>query len=99
MTSLAHPHLSGLGRNPAAPHDVLVRLAAHAAGRDGISLRPGRLADAVVEALLTHGDDSTAVGLHGDRISAAMRARIAGHPDPAIRDGYADFVRGRWSGK
>ncbi|MFI6875194.1 hypothetical protein ACIBL6_17330 [Streptomyces sp. NPDC050400] len=94
MTSLAHPHLSGLGRNPAAPHDVLVRLAAHAAGRDGISLRPGRLADAVVDALLTHGDDSTAVHLHGDRISASMRARIAEHPDPAIRDAYPDFVRG-----
>ncbi|MDQ1050892.1 hypothetical protein [Streptomyces sp. V4I2] len=93
MTSLDHPRLSGLGRNPAAPVDVLVRLAAHAAGRHGMSMRRGRLADAVVEALLTHGDDDTAVSLHGDRLSPAMRRRIAEHPDPAIRDAYADFVR------
>ncbi|MGY0057002.1 hypothetical protein ACWY4P_10630 [Streptomyces sp. LZ34] len=94
MTSLDHPQLSGLGRNPAAPQDILVRLAAHAAGRHGISLRRrGRLADAVVEALLTHGDDNTAVSLHGDRLSPAMRRRIAEHPDPAIRDAHADFVR------
>ncbi|WP_425246208.1 hypothetical protein [Streptomyces sp. NEAU-NA10] len=93
MTSLRHPQLSGLGRNPAAPQDVLVRLAAHKAGRHGMSLRRGRLADAVVEALLTHGDGDTAVGLHGKRISPAMRRRIAEHPDPAIRDAYADFVR------
>ncbi|MEU4148866.1 hypothetical protein [Streptomyces sp. NPDC026659] len=93
MTSLAHPQLSGLGRNPAAPQDVLVRLAAHKAGRHGMALRQGRLADAVVEALLTHGDGDTAVGLHGDRISPEMRRRIAEHPDPAIRDAYADFVR------
>ena len=44
MTSLDHPQLSGLGRNPAAPQDVLVRRAAHAAGRHGISLLRGRLA-------------------------------------------------------
>ncbi|CAM5289602.1 LRV domain-containing protein OS=Streptomyces aurantiogriseus OX=66870 GN=GCM10010251_89450 PE=4 SV=1 [Streptomyces aurantiogriseus] len=69
-----------------------MRLAAHAAGRHGI-LRRGRLADAVVEVLLTHGDDITAVSLRGDRISPAMRRRIAEHPDPAIRDAYVDFVR------
>ncbi|MFE9094104.1 hypothetical protein [Streptomyces sp. NPDC007264] len=93
MASLEHPRLSGLGRNPAAPQDVLVRLATHRAGRRGISRRRGRLADAVVEALLTHGDGDTAVGLHGDRISPEMRRRIAEHPDPAIRDAYTDFVR------
>jgi hypothetical protein len=93
MTSLDRPQLSGLGRNPAAPRDVLVRLAAHKAGRHGISLRRGRLEDAVVEALLTHGDDVTAVGLHGDRISPEMRRRIAEHPDPAIRNAFTDFVR------
>ncbi|WP_329276222.1 variant leucine-rich repeat-containing protein [Streptomyces sp. NBC_01451] len=93
MASLDHPQLSGLGRNPAVPPDLLVRLAAHKAGRHGMSLRRGRLEDAVVEALLTHGDDMTAVRLHGDRISPAMRRRIAEHPDPAIRDAYGDFVR------
>ncbi|CAL9657602.1 hypothetical protein [Streptomyces sp. Tu 3180] len=93
MTNLLHPRLSGLGRNPKAPQDVLIRLAVHEAGRHGMSLRPGRLADAVVEALLAHGDGDTAVNLHGDRISPAMRRRIAEHPDPAIRDAYADFVR------
>ncbi|AZM49518.1 hypothetical protein DMB38_30390 [Streptomyces sp. WAC 06738] len=93
MTSLTHPRLSGLGRNPAAPQDVLVRLAAHSAGRHGIRLRRGMLADAVVEALLTYGDENSAVGLHGDRVSPAMRRRIAEHPDPAIRDAYVNFVR------
>ncbi|MDR6978313.1 hypothetical protein J2X68_005039 [Streptomyces sp. 3330] len=48
----------------------------------------------MVAALLTHGDGDTAVGLHGDRVSPEMRRRIAEHPDPAIRDAYADFVRG-----
>ncbi|MGC0373818.1 hypothetical protein [Streptomyces sp. SAI-229] len=93
MTSLDHPQLSGLGRNPSAPQDVLVRLAAHKAGRHGISQRRGRLEDAVVDALLTHGDCNTAVGLHGDRISPEMRRRIAEHPDPAIRNAFTDFVR------
>ena len=94
MTHLHHPHLSGLGRNPAAPDDVLVRLAVHAAGRHGMDMRRGQLADAVVEALLAHGGGSSAVGLHGERISPAMRRRIAAHPDPAIRDAFRDFVHG-----
>ncbi|WP_200304018.1 hypothetical protein [Streptomyces adelaidensis] len=94
MVSLKHPRLSGLGRNPAAPEDVLVRLAAHKAGRDGLAMRQGQLPDAVVEALLTHGDgiDAT-VRLRTDRLSPAMRRRIAEHPDPAVRDARADFVR------
>jgi len=90
---LASPQLSGLGRNPAAPEEVLVRLACHPAGRGGIAQRRGRLADPVVEALLTHGDRWTAVGLHGERISPAMRERVAAHPDPAIRDAFPGFVR------
>ncbi|MGP4030029.1 hypothetical protein [Actinomadura sp. 3N407] len=93
MTSLDHPQLSGLGRNPSAPHDVLVRLATHKAGRHGISQRRGRLEDAVVDALLKHGDCNTAVGLHGDRISPELCRRIAEHPDPAIRNAFTDFVR------
>lgn len=93
MTHLEHPRLSGLGRNPAAPQDVLVRLAAHSAGRHGISLRRGQLSDAVAEALLSHGGGDAAVRLHGDRVSPTMRRRIAEHPDPAIRDAYPDFVR------
>lgn len=56
-------------------------------------LRPGRLADPVVEALLTSGDSNAAVRLRGDRISPRMRRRIAEHPDPAISRAYADFVR------
>ncbi|WP_405867486.1 hypothetical protein OG407_47665 [Streptomyces sp. NBC_01515] len=93
MTSVRHPRLSGLARNPAAPQDVLVRLAAHPAGRHGLSLRAGRLADAVAEALLTHDGSGTAAVLRRDRISPEMRRRIAEHPDPAIRDAHADFVR------
>jgi hypothetical protein len=93
VTHLRFPQLSGLGRNPATPEDLLIRLAAHAAGRHGISLRRGRLADPVVEALLTHGDKDTAVRLHGDRVSPRMRTQIAEHPDPEIRHAYANFVR------
>ncbi|MEW1721470.1 hypothetical protein [Streptomyces sp. NPDC093109] len=93
MTHLHHPLLSGLGRNPAAPEDVLVRLAAHPAGRHGIAGHPGPLPDAVVEALLAYGDGGVSVGRRRDRLSPAMRRRIAGHPDPAIRDAHADFVR------
>ncbi|GAA2278954.1 MULTISPECIES: hypothetical protein [Kitasatospora] len=93
MVHLKEPQLSGLGRNPAASPDVLVRLAAHEAGRHGLSLRRGQLPDAVVEALLTHGGGDSAVLLHRKRVSSTMRHRIAGHPDPAIRDAHADFVR------
>ncbi|MEV4941576.1 hypothetical protein [Streptomyces zaomyceticus] len=94
MTSIHHPRLSGLGRNPAAPRDVLVRLAAHKAGRQGIQGRRGRLDDTVAEALLEHGGHEAAVRLSGDRISPAVRRRVAEHHDPAIRDARADFVRG-----
>ncbi|WP_406118241.1 hypothetical protein [Streptomyces sp. NBC_00989] len=93
MTSLGHPQLSGLARNQAAPEDVLVRLAAHPAGRHGLAMRRGQLADAVVEALLTHGGGDAATMLRRDRISSGMRRRIAEHPDPAIRDAHADSVR------
>lgn len=94
VTSIHHPRLSGLGRNPAAPRNVLVRLVAHKAGRHGIHRRRGRLDDAVAEALLEHGGHEAAVRLSGDRISPAVRRRIAEHHDPAIRDAHADFVRG-----
>ncbi|WP_432085491.1 hypothetical protein [Streptomyces sp. bgisy095] len=93
MVHLEQPQLSGLGRNPAAPTNVLVRLAAHAAGRHGLMTRGGRLPDAVAEALLIHGRGDAAVRLHGRRVSPVMRRRIAEHPDPAIRDAFADFVR------
>ncbi|WP_207709556.1 hypothetical protein [Actinomadura macrotermitis] len=93
MTSLDHPQLSGLGRNPAAPEDVLIRLTAHEAGRHGVTQRRGRFSDAVAEALLTHGGGDSAVSLHGDRISPAMRQRIAEHPDPAVRSAHGDFIR------
>ncbi|MFC9330862.1 hypothetical protein [Kitasatospora sp. NPDC057015] len=93
MVHLKQPQLSGLGRNAAAPAHVLVRLAAHTAGRHGLGMRRGRLPDAVVEALLTHDGRDSAVLLHGNRISPAMRRRIADHPDPAIGDAHADFVR------
>ncbi|MEU9413498.1 hypothetical protein AB0E08_48500 [Streptomyces sp. NPDC048281] len=93
MVHLKQPRLSGLGRNPAAPADVLVRLATHEAGRHGLATRRGRLPDTVVEALLAHGGRDSAVLLHGGRVSPAMRHQIAGHPDPAIRNARADFIR------
>lgn len=58
-----------------------------------MTLRPGRPADAVAEALLAHGGHDAAAHLHGERISPAMRRRIAEQPDPALRDACADFVR------
>jgi hypothetical protein len=93
MVNLAQPQLSGLGRNPAAPVGILVRLAAHRAGRHGLTMRKGQLPDAVAEALLTHGGSDSAVLLHGRRVSPAIRRTIAEHPDPAIRNAFADFVR------
>jgi hypothetical protein len=81
------PQPSGLGSNPAAPEDVLVRVAHHPAGRSGLGLRSGQLPDAVVEVLLAHGGRSI-VNLHGSRISPAMQRRIEEHPDPAIRDAF-----------
>ncbi|WP_370416516.1 hypothetical protein [Streptomyces fradiae] len=93
MTSLRHPELSGLGRNPAAPEDLLVRLAAHDAGRHGLTSRRGRLPDAVAEAMLRHGGADAATLMYGDRISPATRRLIAAHPDPAVRDAHASFVR------
>jgi hypothetical protein len=94
VTSLRYPQLSGLGRNPAAPDDVLVRLAAHPAGRHGITMRRGigPVADGVVEALLAQCDKPTAFSLHLIEMSPAMRHRIGEHPDPAIRNAYIDFV-------
>jgi hypothetical protein len=93
MTSRYHPRLSGLARNPAAPDEILIRLAAHPDGRHGIQQRPGRLADEVATALLTHGGADEADYLHGERVSPAMRHRIATHPDPAVRHAHADSVR------
>ncbi|MFF3559378.1 hypothetical protein ACFYXS_04980 [Streptomyces sp. NPDC002574] len=93
MVHLEQPQLSGLGRNPAAPTGVMVRLAVHPAGRHGLTMREGQLPDAAAEALLTHGGSDAAVLLHGRRGSPSMRRRIAEHPDPAIRDAHADFVR------
>ncbi|MFB7286786.1 hypothetical protein [Actinacidiphila glaucinigra] len=93
MTSLTHPRLSGLGCNPMASDDVLVRLAAHGAGRHGVEQRDGLLADVVVEALLTHGGSDSGVLMRRSLISPEMRRRIASHSDRAIRDAYADFIR------
>ncbi|MFC9586203.1 hypothetical protein ACFVJ8_25735 [Streptomyces yangpuensis] len=41
MVHLKEPELSGLGQHPAAPTDIGVRLAAHPAGRHGLTLLPG----------------------------------------------------------
>ncbi|MFE2884661.1 hypothetical protein [Streptomyces sp. NPDC059272] len=88
MTFLGHPTFAGRARNPGAPEDVLVPLA----GRQGLSLCRGRPADAVVEALPTYAATPpwTFAGTGSPRKCAS---RIAGHPDPAIRDACADFVR------
>ncbi|MEU8763701.1 hypothetical protein [Streptomyces sp. NPDC048659] len=86
------PLLTGLGRNPEAPEDVLMRLAAHPDGRDGILRRTGVVPDAVVEAVLRRDPDA-AVRLRGSRISPAMRRVIAGHPDPAVRDAFPRLIR------
>ncbi|WP_436777646.1 hypothetical protein [Yinghuangia sp. YIM S09857] len=93
MVSLRQPRLSGLGRNPAAAVDVLVRLAAHAAGRHGLRMRSGPVADTVAEAMLTHGGGDSAVSLSWRQVSPAIRRRIAEYPDPAVRDAHADFVK------
>ncbi len=93
VTDLRRPRLSGLGRNPGTPDELLVRLAEFPAGRHGIAIRRGLLADDVVEALLTHGGADAAVRLDDERVSPEMRARIADHPDLAVRHARADFAR------
>ncbi|MFI1105222.1 hypothetical protein [Streptomyces melanogenes] len=93
MVHLRRPQLSGLARNLAAPADVMVRLATHEAGRHGLDMREGQLPDPVAEAMLRYGGSDSAVFLVRRRVSSQMRRRIAQHPDPAIRDAYADCVR------
>ncbi|MFE2067658.1 hypothetical protein ACFXDH_35690 [Streptomyces sp. NPDC059467] len=58
-----------------------------------MALPRGRPADVMVESPLTHGDADTVVQLHGERISPETRRGIAQHPDPAIHDARAAFVR------
>lgn len=53
-------------------------------------LEPGLPRCMAVVAVRTHGDDSVAQDLRGDRMSPAMRRFIAEHPDPAARDAHGD---------
>lgn len=85
--------LLGLARNPAAAEDVLVRLAQHPRAAREMSWRRNVLSDPVVVAILAHRDPRAVLHLHPRRVSAAMIARIARDPDPAIHDALGRFVR------
>ncbi|MEE6263579.1 hypothetical protein [Plantactinospora sonchi] len=93
MTARERARLSGLARNPAATEQILVRLARDAVVARELASRRRPLPDAVAETILAHRDPGSALFLHGDRVSPAIRARIAADPDPAIRYAHRDFVR------
>lgn len=98
MAERTEPGLCGLARNPAAPDDVLVRLARYARAAHEMSHRRQTLSDPVVTEILAHRNPSSVLHLGRSRVSAAMLARIAADPDPAIRDArssvFRDWVKG-----
>lgn len=93
--------LDGLAANPAAPPDVLVRVAAVPRAANWMAWRQSDLPDTVVERLLATGDSTVALALDSPRQSEATRQRIAEHPDAGIRDARRRVVehairRGSW---
>ncbi|MEO3821067.1 hypothetical protein [Plantactinospora sp. B24E8] len=93
MTARDQARLSGLVRNPAATEEMLVRLARDPAVARELAGWRRPLPDPVAEAVLAHRDPDSLLFLRGDRVSPAIRARIAADPDPAIRDAHRDLVR------
>ncbi|WHT16951.1 hypothetical protein N8J89_27955 [Crossiella sp. CA-258035] len=77
--------LTGLAENPAAPEDVLFRLAAEPSVARRLAWRR-ELPDPVVEWLLAHGDPDIAFALDSWFQTETTRQRIATHPDPRIRE-------------
>lgn len=94
MTARARARLSGLARNPSATEEMLVRLARDATVARELAAGRRPLPDPVAEAILAHRNPDSVLFLHGDRVSPAIRARIAADPEPAIRHAFRDFVRG-----
>ncbi|MEV5720515.1 hypothetical protein AB0L41_42140 [Amycolatopsis mediterranei] len=84
--------LDGLAANPAAPPDVLFRLAAVPRAAKEMAWRQSDLPDTVVERLLATGDSTVALALDSPRQSEATRQRIADHPDAGIRNARSRFV-------
>ena len=84
--------VDGVAANPAAPPDVLFRLAAVPRVAREMAWRQSDLPDAVVERLLATGDSTVALALDSSRQSVATRQRIAEHPDAEIRDARRRFV-------
>ncbi|MGC7094034.1 hypothetical protein ACPZ19_05175 [Amycolatopsis lurida] len=84
--------LAGLAANPAAPPDVLCRLAARRPAAVRIAWRQANLPDTVVERLLAIGDSTIALALDSSRQSPATRRRIAEHPE--MREARSRFSDG-----
>ncbi len=84
--------LDGLAANPAAPPDVLLRLAAVPRAAKEMAWRQPNLPSTVVERLLITGDSTVALALDSPQQSDATRQRIAEHPDACIRDARSRFV-------
>ncbi|BCJ70083.1 hypothetical protein [Polymorphospora rubra] len=87
------PALLGLADNPALPEALLIRLAGDREAARALARRSGILPDPVVEVMLGHRDDRVLYLLGPHLVSAAMLARIADHPDPAVRDARAGLFR------
>lgn len=91
-----HQVLQSLAGNPAAPEDVLVRLARdpHLAGL--VATRGGELPDAVTETIVGHHDPALIRSLsRRGNVSAAKARQLADHPVAAVRHAWRDAPRQR----
>ncbi|MCO1578888.1 hypothetical protein M8C13_24335 [Crossiella sp. SN42] len=83
--------LTGLAENPAAPPDVLLRLAAEPLAASRMAWREA-LPEEVVERLLATGGVRVALGLDSRSRSELTRQRIAAHPEAGVRGARRTFV-------
>lgn len=78
--------LRGLARNPAAPPDVLRRLAGAPEAAAELARWRRDLSDDLIEILLAAGTPAIAEELvRNEAVGTALRWRLAAHPDPVVR--------------
>ncbi|GAA2558351.1 DUF2336 domain-containing protein [Winogradskya consettensis] len=88
------PTLDGLAGNPALPEALAHRLVAHRGGRGELAGRPD-LTAALIDAIIATDDEGLLLSLaRNPHVPAAVRLRLAAHPDPGVRTGLArDITR------